>query len=61
MQWQTGDDIAKVIQEAILSEKPHLHYPTSDGLKEMAASKFVDPTGDSVVQAIIAQNTWDKK
>ena len=58
---QTGEDIAKVIQEAILSENPHLHYPTSDGLKAMAGSKFVDPTGDSVVQAIIAQNTWDKK
>ena len=57
---QTGEDIAKVIQEAILSEKPHLHYPTTDVLKTMAANKFTDPTGDSVVQAIVAQNSWDQ-
>ena len=57
---QTGEDIAKVIQEAILSEKPHLHYPTSDALTAMAKTKYVDPTGDSVVQGIIERNTWDK-
>ena len=54
---QTAGDIASVIKEAILSDKPHLHYQTSVSMKAVAAMKFKDPTGDSVVQMIAGRNT----
>ena len=47
---QTGDDVAKVILKAMEDEKPHLHYITSEALKESVKRKYVDITGDSVVQ-----------
>ena len=47
---QTGDDVAKVIVKAMEDEKPHLHYITSEALKESVKRKYVDITGDSVVQ-----------
>lgn len=55
-QAQTGEDIALVIKEAILSDKPHLHYLTSDSVKAATAMKYKDPTGDSVVQMIAGRN-----
>ena len=55
-QAQTSEDIALVIKEAILSDKPHLHYPTSDSMKAVASMKYKDPTGDSVVQMIAGRN-----
>ena len=47
---QTGDDVAKVIVKAMEDEKPHLHYIRSEALKESVKRKYVDITGDSVVQ-----------
>ncbi len=46
---QTGDDVARVILEAATAEKPHFRYATSEFVRGLAAQKFVDPTGDSVV------------
>ena len=47
---QTGDDVAKVILKAMEDEKPHLHYITSEAMEEIVKRKYVDITGDSVVQ-----------
>jgi NAD(P)-dependent dehydrogenase (short-subunit alcohol dehydrogenase family) len=46
---QTGDDVARVILEAATAEKPHFRYVTSEFVRGLAAQKYVDPTGDSVV------------
>ncbi len=59
-QIQSASDIAKVIQEAILSEKPHLHYLTTEAYKKSMGAKFVDVTGDSVVEAITQAQNWDE-
>ena len=48
---QTGDDVAKCVLKAMEDEKPHLHYITSKVYEEVAKNKYVDITGDSVVQA----------
>ena len=53
IQSQTSEDIAEVIKEAICAEKPHFRYQTNDDVKKTAASKYVDPSGDSVVQSLI--------
>ena len=47
---QTGDDVAKCILKAIEDEKPHLHYITSEAYEQVMKKKYVDITGDSVVQ-----------
>ena len=47
---QTGDDIGKVIIEAATSDTPHFRYTTSDAVRSLAALKYVDPTGDSIVE-----------
>ncbi|MEW5858284.1 MAG: SDR family oxidoreductase [Cyanobacteriota bacterium] len=46
---QTGDDIAKVIAEAATADVPHFRYQTSDLIRGLVSSKYVDPTGDAVV------------
>ncbi|MFI5321891.1 MAG: SDR family oxidoreductase [Myxococcota bacterium] len=46
---QTGDDIARVILEAATAAQPHFRYVTSEFARGLAAQKYVDPTGDSVV------------
>lgn len=46
---QTGDDVARVILEAATAENPHFRYVTSEFVRGLAAQKYVDPTGDSVV------------
>ncbi len=46
---QTGNDIATVIVEAATAASPHLRYLTSDTMRGLAARKYVDPTGDSIV------------
>ena len=48
--FQTGDDVAKVILKAMEDEKPHLYYITSEAMEEIVKRKYVDITGDSVVQ-----------
>jgi NAD(P)-dependent dehydrogenase (short-subunit alcohol dehydrogenase family) len=46
---QTGDDIAAVIVEAAIAETPHLRYLTSEMIRGVAARKYVDTTGDSII------------
>jgi len=46
---QTPDDVARVIVEAAQAEAPHFRYVTSEFVRGVAALKYVDPTGDSVV------------
>jgi NAD(P)-dependent dehydrogenase (short-subunit alcohol dehydrogenase family) len=46
---QTGDDVAAVILEAASAAAPHLRYLTSDMIRGVAARKYVDATGDSIV------------
>lgn len=47
---QTGDDIAKVILEAATTASPHLRYTTSRMIRGLISKKYVDPTGDSVIE-----------
>ncbi|XP_071488510.1 retinol dehydrogenase 8-like [Diadema antillarum] len=42
-------DVAEVVKEAALAEKPHFRYQTSEHVQEFARKVFVDPTGDSIV------------
>jgi NAD(P)-dependent dehydrogenase (short-subunit alcohol dehydrogenase family) len=46
---QTPDEVARVIVEAVQAEAPHFRYVTSELVRGVAALKYVDPTGDSVV------------
>ncbi|XP_072039359.1 retinol dehydrogenase 8-like [Amphiura filiformis] len=55
---QAGTEIANIIQDVIISEEPHLHYPTSDAMRGLAAMKYTDPSGDSIVQNIAEQQQW---
>jgi NAD(P)-dependent dehydrogenase (short-subunit alcohol dehydrogenase family) len=48
---QTGDEVAAVILEAATSEKPDLHYQTSDFVRARVATKYVDPSGNSIIAA----------
>lgn len=56
---QTPDDIASVIVEAARAEQPHFRYQTSDFIKNVVASKFVDPSGDQQLQMSV-QSLWKK-
>jgi NAD(P)-dependent dehydrogenase (short-subunit alcohol dehydrogenase family) len=47
---QTGDDVARIIVEAATAAQPHLRYATSDRVRDLASRKYVDPTGDSVLE-----------
>ncbi|XP_028390669.1 retinol dehydrogenase 8-like [Dendronephthya gigantea] len=47
---QSGDDVAKCILEAIEDEKPHLHYLTNEAYEEVMKKKYVDITGDNMIQ-----------
>lgn len=44
---QGPDEVANVIKEAALSEKPKLWYRTSEMVEQLAASKLVQTDGDS--------------
>lgn len=46
---QTGGDIARFVLEAANAEKPHFRYATSEFVRGLAAQKYVDPTGDSLL------------
>jgi len=46
---QTPDDVAKVIVEAATVPTPHFRYVTSERVRGLAATKYTDPTGDTVV------------
>jgi NAD(P)-dependent dehydrogenase (short-subunit alcohol dehydrogenase family) len=46
---QTGEDIACIIRDVLGEERPHLRYLTSDYVKAIAEQKYVDTTGDGIV------------
>lgn len=52
---QTPDQVAQVIVTASTVEKPHFRYPTSDTMQGFIGQKFVDPTGDRLVEYFEAQ------
>lgn len=47
---QTGDDVARVIVEAATAAQPHLRYTSSESIRGLAARKYVDPDGDSILE-----------
>lgn len=50
---QSPDEVARVILDCILSEKPYLRYQTSDKAREFIAAKLGnDPTGDIQLKKI---------
>ena len=50
---QSPDEVARVILDCILSEKPYLRYQTSDKAREFIAAKLgTDPTGDIQLKKI---------
>ncbi|XP_072028488.1 retinol dehydrogenase 8-like [Amphiura filiformis] len=52
---QTTDDFAKVVEEIILSEKPHFWYQSYKSIQKIARQVFVDPTGNAMI------DTWLKQ
>jgi NAD(P)-dependent dehydrogenase (short-subunit alcohol dehydrogenase family) len=52
---QTADDIARVILDAATADDPHLRYTTSPNVGALAAKKYVDPTGDSLLAIVGAR------
>ena len=52
---QTPDQVAQVIVTASTMEKQHFRYPTSDIMQGFIGQKFVDPTGDRLVDYFEAQ------
>ena len=44
---QQGDDIAKVILEAITSSNPHARYMTNPSYAEFLQQRYTDLTGDN--------------
>ncbi|XP_072050048.1 retinol dehydrogenase 8-like [Amphiura filiformis] len=48
-------DLAKQLQDVILSPKPDFRYQTSKAIKRLAREKFVDPTGNAVMNAWLKQ------
>ena len=50
---QTGDDVAKVILEAITANKPHLRYLTNHNFDVVIKSKYTDLTGDEPLRKML--------
>lgn len=50
---QSPNEIAEVVKEVILSEKPNLRYQTNEKYNpEEIKSKLVDPTGNTLVEMV---------
>lgn len=47
---QEAEDVAQLIKEVIESKKPQFRYQTSEEGKKIAALKFKDITGDSLIE-----------
>ena len=47
---QSPDEVARVIVEVARAETPHFRYVTSELVRSVVATKYVDPTGDAVVK-----------
>jgi len=48
--WQQPEEIADVILEAITASKPHVRYSTNRFMEDFLKQKYVDLTGDSLLQ-----------
>ena len=60
--WQTAEDIANVVLEAITSPNPHFRYLTNkEGLSAWVSNKYVDITGDAPLEAMRKRSLPDKK
>ncbi|XP_071830660.1 retinol dehydrogenase 8-like isoform X2 [Apostichopus japonicus] len=46
---QSPEDITRLLLEVAATEKPHLRYATSEAMKKLMSGKYVDVTGDGVV------------
>ena len=58
---QQGDDIAKVILEAITSSNPHAIYMTNPGYTEFLQQRYTDLTGDNFRNLLADFAFGDKK
>ena len=58
---QQGDDIAKVILEAITSSNPHARYMTNPGYSEFLQQRYTDLTGDNFRKLLADFSFGDKK
>lgn len=47
---QTSADVAACIADVAMTDAPHFRYQTSEMIRGLVARKYVDPSGDSVVQ-----------
>ncbi|XP_072029848.1 retinol dehydrogenase 8-like [Amphiura filiformis] len=52
---QTTGDIAKFMEDVIISEKPDFRYQTSQSVQEIARRRLLDPTGNEMM------DTWMKQ
>ena len=50
---QSGDDVAKVILEAITASKPHLRYQTNRKYDDVIKLKYTDLTGDEPLRKML--------
>ncbi|XP_072032883.1 retinol dehydrogenase 8-like [Amphiura filiformis] len=51
---QETQEVAKLIQDVMLSPKPDYRYQTSQSIKKMAKKRFIDPSGNMII------NDWLK-
>ena len=58
---QQGDEIAKVILEAITSSNPHARYMTNPSYRDVLQQRYTDLTGDSFRQLLGEFCFGDKK
>ncbi|XP_072028494.1 retinol dehydrogenase 8-like [Amphiura filiformis] len=54
VEMQEIQEVAKLIQDVILSPKPDCRYQTSATIKRLAKQRFIDPTGNAIM------NNWLK-
>ena len=47
---QSGEDIGRIIASVLAEKNPHLRYLTSDYAQTIAKQKYVDTTGDGIVE-----------
>lgn len=47
---QSGDEVAQVVLEAVVADKPHLRYQTNKNYASATAAKLADPTGDKPME-----------
>ncbi|XP_072050052.1 retinol dehydrogenase 8-like [Amphiura filiformis] len=52
---QGPEELARLFQDIILSPNPDFRYQTSQTIKRLAREKFVDPTGNTIMNAWLKQ------